>query len=203
MLAVRSRALSRDPEESLAVDATWDDGESIPDVEEDRPTLGRMGELAGIIAVGGAVATIAVGFAGGDVATVLTMVAAAITALALVDGRLSPDGIRRAISVPAVAVILGAAVLREPIAGLAAYLPVPDAATPAWLALPAVALVGGGLLARQQPAGRGVRGVLGCMAPTARRSSPTSSGPTCWPSRHRTDRSRRCWVARWPIAAAS
>lgn len=70
-------------------------------------------------------ATVIVGFVGGDVATVLTIVAAAITALALADGRLDLDGVRRSISVPAVVVILGAALLREPIAGLAAYLPAP------------------------------------------------------------------------------
>lgn len=89
----------------------------------------------------------AFGFAGGDVAAVLTLVAATITALALLDGRLAAGAIRHAIPWSAVLVILAAGVLREPIGALAAHLPVPGTEVPSALALPAVALVGGILAA--------------------------------------------------------
>ena len=109
-------------------------------------TLGPIGILAGMLAVAGAVLTVVVGFAGGDVANVLMVASAVITALALLDGRLTMTHVMTAVPVSAVLVILAAAILREPIASLASYLPLPASAGDP-RALLTIALVGGVLAA--------------------------------------------------------
>jgi arsenical pump membrane protein len=135
VLVYRSRVL--DDEEAA-------DPADAPDLRapSDDP-LGPLGALAGVVAAGGAIGAVVVGFAGGDVAAVLAIASAVITAAALLDGRLTVPAIRHALSIPAIVVILAAAVLRDPIAGLSGLLPVPDPAMIGWLAFPAAAIVGG------------------------------------------------------------
>jgi arsenical pump membrane protein len=111
------------------------------DVRPPRPD--RVTLLAGGIAVFGAVAAVAVGIAGGDVALVFAAVAAAVAALALTDGAATPTGLLRSIPISGVVVVLAAAIARQPMIDLAAGLPHLDATLPPLLALPAIALVGG------------------------------------------------------------
>lgn len=147
VLVARSRTLAGSASEDglddgapsvLPTDITAGDAERM---------LGPIGILVGALAVAGAVVTVVVGFAGGDVANVLTAAAAVITALVLLDGRLAVTHIRTAVPVSAVLVILAAAILREPIASLASYLPLPDTSAGDPRVLLGVALVGGILAA--------------------------------------------------------
>lgn len=127
---------SREPTVEAAPAATGETGD-----------VGRTGRAAAAVAVAGAAATVAVGFAGGDVAVVLGAASALVVGIGLWDGRFTPTNALRAIPWSAVAVIVGAALLRAPIAGFAARLPDPESTAPAVLALPAIALVGGLLAA--------------------------------------------------------
>jgi Na+/H+ antiporter NhaD/arsenite permease-like protein len=147
VLALRARSLER---------RGASDDERATSVERRHPTevgddeagpLGPFGVASGALAVVGALGAVVLGFAEGDVASELTMVAATITALALVDGRLRLPSVARAVPVAPVLVLLAAAVLREPIASLAGYLPRPDVLVSPALALPLIALVGGTLAA--------------------------------------------------------
>ena len=109
--------------------------------------LRRTGRAAAAVAVAGAVATVGVGFAGGDVALALGATSAIVVGIGLWDGRLGPRDAIRAIPWSAVAVILGAAVLRAPISALAEHLPDPERTAPAVIALPVIAMIGGLLAA--------------------------------------------------------
>jgi arsenical pump membrane protein len=113
------------------------------DVVVDPPRPDATTLLAGAVAVGGAVAAVAVGVAGGDVALVFAAVAAVVAGVALLDGAAAPVALVRSIPISGVFVVLAAAVLRQPMIDLAAGLPRLEDALPATVALPVIALVGG------------------------------------------------------------
>ncbi|HTS14141.1 MAG TPA: hypothetical protein VMH24_00620, partial [Candidatus Sulfotelmatobacter sp.] len=96
---------------------------------------------------GGALAAIAVGLAGGDVAFVFAITTAVVVTLAVVSRRpgAGAGDLLRSIPPAAVAVVLFAAVAVGPARGVAAMLPRPQDALPSVLALPVIALVGGGI----------------------------------------------------------
>lgn len=147
VLVARSRTLAGSASEDVLDDGTPSVLSTDIAAGDAERTLGPIGILVGALAVAGAVMTVVVGFAGGDVANVLTGAAAVITALVLLDGRLAVMDIWTAVPVSAVLVILAAAILREPIASLATYLPLPDASVGDLRVLLGIALVGGILAA--------------------------------------------------------
>lgn len=109
----------------------------------ERPWPDAVTLVAGGIAGVGALAAVAVGLAGGDVALTFLVIGAACGALATWDGRAELPGLLRTIPLTGVGVVLLAALAREPMVELAATLPQPQASLPLPLALAVFALVGG------------------------------------------------------------
>ena len=107
------------------------------------PRSERMAALSGLVAVLGAIAAVAFGLIGLDMAIPLAIAAACLAGMAVAQSRLSVGDVRRALPVAGLAVVLVAAVAAGPLALLAGTVPLPDA-TPAGLA---IALLTGGLLA--------------------------------------------------------
>lgn len=110
-----------------------------------RGRTSRLTVYAGIVAFVGAISAVIVGLAGGDIAPVFAVSAAAISGFAIASGS-EGVGVRqlaRSIPLSGVVVVLFAAVAIAQLAGVAAGLPDLSSSLPPILALPAIALVGG------------------------------------------------------------
>jgi Na+/H+ antiporter NhaD/arsenite permease-like protein len=132
---------SRHPEDAPEPDS------QAGDVPPEAEALTGAAAAGGVVAAVGAVAAIVVGFAGGDVAPVFAVVAAVVATLAMnprYDGRhLDIAGLLRSVPPSGVVIVLFAALASGELRDLAAFIPDPQATLPAFVALPAIALIGG------------------------------------------------------------
>ena len=136
---VRERSLPQAEEHEAAVAETEAARRSVRD---DRPAL-----IGATIAGLGALAAIAVGFAGGNVSIVFAVVAGLVSGLALAAERVKVRGLARTIPIIGIVVVLGAFFARDLVTPFAGGLPSPAelGSSPAGLVI--VALVGGILAA--------------------------------------------------------
>lgn len=117
--------------------------------EEPSPALplDRAARYGGLIAAGGALGAILAGLAGGDVAIPFAVTAALLAGLAVGTRRVAPRDLVTSVPMTGVAVVLLAAVTREPALELATGLPSPAALLPGPVAVLVACLVGGSLAA--------------------------------------------------------
>lgn len=108
--------------------------------------FGRAAWVAGAAAVAASVGAVAVGLAGGPVSLVFAAAAAIIVASALLAGVVEPRPVLRSIPISGVLLIVGSALLEEPVRELARGLPAAPTGTGP-LDLLVVTLVGGALAA--------------------------------------------------------